>query len=270
VSLILIFFLCLLDTDTKSKSIRIDSTDDRLTIVKEKTIQQEYVDYSVNQFDLKPLRQQKIVLDYPLLLGSMIINDVLSFQYVHDVGFDLMENTCLKWSKDEQLKHRVNTTLLVIVISAVDNFERRRMIRESWASKDGVMVAGNSVQVVFLVGLSSNQSTTLTLKNESIVHRDIIQVNVNDAYSNLTSKSVAFLHWAHTHCPKVDWVLKCDDDNYVNGKFLLTLLNQLATKKGSDFSIYGKIVPTLIPERKKSMIHQLKNRICYLLFYLFV
>ena len=254
VFLIIIFMMCILYADKKGIRIRRDSIDayPHPIIVREKTIQQEYVDYSVHQFNLKPLDQQTIVLDYPQELGK-VINDVLSFQYLLDVGFDLMNKTCLKWNMDEEtFQQRAKRTLLIVVISAVGNFERRRILRESWASRDGVLVAANSVQVVFLVGLSSNQSATMNLKNESSFYRDIIQVNTIDAYSNLTLKSVALLHWTHTHCRKVDWVLKCDDDNYVNGELFLTLLKRLGTN--SDFSIYGKVVPTLVPERKKSKI----------------
>ena len=220
------------------------------SVNKADTIEQKYVDLTVSRLNLKPLDQQLIPSDYPYHLLGAVVNDIVSLQYSLEVSNKLMEKTCFKWNKDS-LK---NDTLLVVVISAVAHFEQRRMIRDTWASNEGELISNYNVQVVFLVGLSPDKKEIQQLANESAIYEDVIQVNAVDSYSNLTLKTVALLYWTYTRCPKVNWILKCDDDNYVNGQFLVTLLNEISPSMKNSASIYGKVVPTLIPERKKSKI----------------
>lgn len=81
-----------------------------------------------------------------------------NFSYPIDVG----DEVC---SKPEIL-------LLAVVITAPQNFLKRRLIRETWG---GVMHKSKSMNVVFLVGHSSNQTVNNLVIEESNWNQDIIQ-----------------------------------------------------------------------------------------------
>ena len=202
----------------------------------------KFVEYSVARMGLQSLDQIPS-LDPSL---GMVVNDVLSFQYYLNINKNLLAQSCLKWTEGP-LNNSTETTLLVVVVSAVGHFERRSLIRKTWATWGDEQK--NWVQVVFLVGLSSASDETQRLVNESSLHGDLVQVNVIDSYSNLTLKSVALLHWTHTHCQSAKWILKCDDDLYVNFHFLRDTIT-LRLPNGSD-KLYGSGVKADSPKRSK-------------------
>ena len=55
-----------------------------------------------------------------------------------------------------------------------------------------------------------------SLYRENYHHRDIIQGNFIDSYRNLTYKHAMGLKWVKYFCNGADYVLKTDDDNYIN------------------------------------------------------
>ena len=77
-------------------------------------------------------------------------------------------------------------TLLAVVTSATDNFEKRLAIRQTWANSE----LFPSIEAVFITGLSKNDSINERLANESKIYGDIIQENFVDTYKNLTIKTV--------------------------------------------------------------------------------
>ncbi|KAG8239191.1 hypothetical protein J437_LFUL018850 [Ladona fulva] len=116
--------------------------------------------------------------------------------------------------------------LLVIVCSSVTNFEARQAIRETWASE----AVAPKVRVAFLLGNPAPSveeeaedgeipsSTALQIKvfEESRLHGDIIQEGFVDTYNNLTLKSVMLLKWTSQHCSSARYIMKTDDDMFVN------------------------------------------------------
>lgn len=61
---------------------------------------------------------------------------------------------------------------------------------------------------------------------ESRTHGDILQEDFVDSYMNLTIKSVMGLKWASTHCPQARFLMKTDDDMFINVPSLLTYLQE--------------------------------------------
>jgi hypothetical protein len=176
---------------------------------------------------------------------------VLSFQYPVDIDHK-EKPKCRHWANasldSTNTDANLNRTLLIVVISAVENFARRDLIRQTWASPHFVDVEW--IEIIFLVGttLFENQTIQDRLQKENVEYKDLVQVNVVDSYANLTLKSIALLHWAHGHCPGAQLVFKCDDDNYINWNVLSKILPNLNDTR----SIYGTPVPTLYAERWKS------------------
>ena len=105
--------------------------------------------------------------------------------------------------------------LLVVVCSAVPHLAARATIRESWA-RDAASLG--SVGVVFLLGRQQQGDNTLQLQvsNESQEYGDIVQEDFIDTYANLTVKTLMLLKWFTENCPDTQYVMKTDDDMYIN------------------------------------------------------
>ncbi|KAL1423568.1 hypothetical protein MTO96_020952 [Rhipicephalus appendiculatus] len=115
--------------------------------------------------------------------------------------------------------------LAVVVCSAVDNFEHRAAIRVTWGRD---VSADKGTGVFFLVGKPGDtprgQYAQSRLINESVHHKDVIQADFRDTYRNLTIKTVFMLKWAYVNCSRTRFLLKVDDDMFVNVEKLLRFL----------------------------------------------
>ena len=127
------------------------------------------------------------------------------------------ENVCNNAAPESSISSSKNVRLLVVVCSAVENAKERDTIRDSWASPS---LTPDSVKVVFLVGKSNNFSVESDIMAEADKFGDIIQEDFLDSYANLTVKSLMMLRWFTRTCDTTPYVLKTDDDVYIN-------LNQL-------------------------------------------
>lgn len=132
-----------------------------------------------------------------------VINDVLSFRYPITI------RPCLD----------VKPSVFIAVVSAPGNFEKRRIIRQTWqihlkaASHKGLLkIAGFG----FMLGLTTNLTHQAQIEEESKTYGDIIQIGMSDFYRNLSLKVAGIFNWLYRNCSKVDFVFKVDDDVYVN------------------------------------------------------
>ncbi|XP_076030130.1 beta-1,3-galactosyltransferase 1-like [Oratosquilla oratoria] len=114
--------------------------------------------------------------------------------------------------------------LLVLVSSAVPNFYRRQAIRETWGGSTAL--EGFNAKLVFLLGNPHDSSIQPQVVEEYRTHGDVLQEDFLDSYLNLTLKTVMGLKWAWRHCPQARFVLKTDDDMYVNVPLLLGMLQE--------------------------------------------
>ena len=80
------------------------------------------------------------------------------------------------------------------------------------------------------------------IRRESLIYGDIIQVNLIDKYGiELTNKTVAMLHWSHHYCPQAEYIMKTDDDVYLNVHNLARVLHKLQSQ--SLQGIFGTRIP---------------------------
>jgi len=119
----------------------------------------------------------------------------------------------------------------ITVKSAVDHFEHRQAIRDSWAS-----IANGEATIVFLLGMPTGDSANVVLEQierEADEHEDIVLGQYIDSYTNLTVKALTGLAWRSEHCSKPEFTLSIDDDTYVD---LDELLNRhLSRLPDADF-----------------------------------
>ncbi|KAL8605217.1 hypothetical protein ACOMHN_031158 [Nucella lapillus] len=103
---------------------------------------------------------------------------------------------------------------LVIVHTATGNFQRRRLIRETWAGKN--LMKTQTQRVLFLLGLTKDTSTQRMIENELLVYGDLVQGQFKDSYHNLTHKGVMAYRWVAQYCPQAQLIVKVDDDIFIN------------------------------------------------------
>ena len=115
-------------------------------------------------------------------------------------------------------------SLLVLVTSGLEHGERRRAIRQTWGGQ--TLLGQSQARLVFLLGTTHTRQPSLEeeLAAEAGQHGDIVREDFLDTYQNLTLKTLAGLKWAGQHCQQASFVLKTDDDMYVNVRGLLDYL----------------------------------------------
>ena len=114
--------------------------------------------------------------------------------------------------------------LLVVVTSTVNSYQRRQAIRGTWLSVTQKNTHPH-IRHVFLFGYT-NEKESVNLKKEYDVHHDIIQQSFKDSYKNLTLKTLMGLEWAGRFCPTAKYIMKTDDDMFVNVTNVLRLTRQ--------------------------------------------
>nr|XP_021000475.1 beta-1,3-galactosyltransferase 1 [Parasteatoda tepidariorum] len=130
--------------------------------------------------------------------------------------------------------------IVVVVCSAVPNFDARDSIRNTWGQ---YAASQRNMQVLFLLGKSSNDSLNAAVANESSKYSDIIQEDFLDTYNNLTLKSVMLLKWVNQNCGHAKYVMKTDDDMFVH----LPNLFKLLKAKGHQNMLLGCLIKGATP-----------------------
>lgn len=102
--------------------------------------------------------------------------------------------------------------LLVIVNSAVNHWEARSAVRQTW----GRFAVERGATLFFLIGSTTDPSFQRRVEIEEEHNGDILQGHFIDNYFNLTLKTISMMKWISDRCSKVKYVLKVDDDMFVN------------------------------------------------------
>nr|XP_040052487.1 beta-1,3-galactosyltransferase 2 [Gasterosteus aculeatus aculeatus] len=120
----------------------------------------------------------------------------------------------------------------------------REAVRETWGAPS------EDTLTLFYVGLPEGgrgSRVQALLEEESSARADIIQVNFQDSYQNLTVKTMMMMSWLATHCPNASYAMKADADVFVN---VFHLLRRLRSSPGRDF-ITGSVISDGRPRRSR-------------------
>ncbi|KAH3883780.1 beta-1,3-galactosyltransferase 5-like [Dreissena polymorpha] len=138
--------------------------------------------------------------------------------------------------------------LLIVVPSVPSHADIREVIRSTIGSfgkyRDQTVHGLNiavpfSVKLVFVLGRNGDALTDLAVRNESHSYGDILQADFVESYYNLTRKMLVTLKWVSVYCSEIDYMLKLDEDVFVNIPVLVHYLRTFRyTTKGS---IHGHI-----------------------------
>ncbi|XP_060843634.1 uncharacterized protein LOC132923712 [Rhopalosiphum padi] len=68
---------------------------------------------------------------------------------------------------------------------------------------------------------------------------DLVECQSRDTYTNLTLKSIAALEWTRQYCPWARYLLKTDDDMFIDVRRLLRFINKVETETVTESSVGG-------------------------------
>ncbi|XP_037809889.1 uncharacterized protein LOC119602439 [Lucilia sericata] len=134
--------------------------------------------------------------------------------------------------------------LLILITSAQTHAEARLGIRQTW----GHYGTRRDVSTAFILGRTTNATVSEALTQENMIYGDLIRGHFIDSYNNLTLKTLSSLEWVDQNCPKVKYILKTDDDMFINVPKLLQFLDAHAKDKRV---IYGRLAKKWKPIRNK-------------------
>ncbi|XP_071819970.1 beta-1,3-galactosyltransferase 5-like [Apostichopus japonicus] len=117
--------------------------------------------------------------------------------------------------------------LLVLMLSRASNIMQRKAQRESCLSMK--VVRGRNVRSVFLLGKPQEEKLLADIKAEQEQYQDILMEDFDETYNNLTLKVLMGMKWADEYYSNASWVMKVDDDVYVDLSNAVRLLEGLNT-----------------------------------------
>ncbi|KAK5639224.1 hypothetical protein RI129_011716 [Pyrocoelia pectoralis] len=189
-----------------------------------------------------PVTNKNISSEIPILLSfsNSLQSDLtrgVPAQVIYEAGHSSTNlNICQEKGKHLQL--------LIIITSAPSHEGARMAIRQTW----GHFGARRDVSIVFMLGATNNMNFRDKLEKEHFMYEDILQGKFIDTYENLTLKSISMLEWVKDNCPQADYVLKTDDDMFINIPRLLTFIS----KHNPEIrAIYGRLAKKWKPIRNK-------------------
>ena len=165
-------------------------------------IYSDYVRYTVKTFNLAGVKSNSALPHKAPSAKSALV----------DIDFNF-------WQPEEEMDIcQSSTDYVVLVVSAVDNYERRQAARRTWI--DQLQHSSGRVKTLFVVGQSGQQS----IQREWRQYGDVIQVLVPDSARGAALKTAAGLLWIQQNCPQVKQILKCEDDVFVNVPKMLHII----------------------------------------------
>ncbi|XP_037709466.1 beta-1,3-galactosyltransferase 5 isoform X4 [Drosophila subpulchrella] len=191
----------------------------------------------------------KVLLDSKHILGRKSM-ELLSIETEVPVRMPLVRTIYEPGHLDNEIdKERIcprgglYTKLLVLITSAVHHEAARMSIRQTWMHYG----SRRDVGMAFILGRTTNQTLNKVIEQEDFMYRDLIRGHFIDSYNNLTLKTISLLEWTDLHCPKAKYLLKTDDDMFINVPKLITLMSTLKANR----SIYGRRAENWKPIRNK-------------------
>ncbi|XP_065208904.1 beta-1,3-galactosyltransferase 1-like [Planococcus citri] len=124
----------------------------------------------------------------------------------------------------------------IVVHSEAQNHEQRLAIRNTWAMDT---LTNHNISVVFFLGLSEEEHVNDRVRTENQEFNDVIVENFLDTPQNATLKSVMMLKWVTETCDVMNWIMKVNDDVFVNVPNFAKLLNDTSFPKRG--ALYGAL-----------------------------
>lgn len=193
-------------------------------------------------------------LDIPMKRGGKF--DLLTLQKARERNLarfttcdKCMEYTFDRIQNNAQIcTHRgSNIDLLVLITTTHEANDRRDAIRKTWISTSQNNTS--NIRYGFLLGTSSDETLMSKVIAEAKQNGDLIIDNFVDSYHNLTYKTLMGFEWAVEFCSLAKYVMKTDDDVYVNVNNVVEFAKQ--HNHDLDNALAGSCSVWLRPNRHK-------------------
>ena len=122
----------------------------------------------------------------------------------------------------DQLETTEQLFAIIYVHSAPENFNRRLLIRNTWGNCSS---SKYTCRLVFFLGLPGKQGVEEAIQIEADMYKDVVQEDFVDHYHNLTHKAIGAMRWISEFCFKARFIVKADDDMFVDTVKLFKLLD---------------------------------------------
>ena len=114
-------------------------------------------------------------------------------------------------------------TLFIVILSARENIDKRNAIRKTWLLP---LQKIKNVKHKFVIGSSNDGYLDQQLEQEDGAYQDLLLLpNLADDYGTLTGKVVESFKWVNKNI-RTDFLLKCDDDSFVQLTKLLGVIRE--------------------------------------------
>ncbi|XP_075251296.1 beta-1,3-galactosyltransferase 9-like isoform X2 [Convolutriloba macropyga] len=137
----------------------------------------------------------------------LVPKDLIKFDNYSELYLDANAEVC----KRKPLQNRV----LVVIPSRTNNYNKRVLIRNTWADLT-LFTPRLNYTFIYFVGRPQSRVQKLLIQAEQSLFGDVVTLNQVDHYFNLTLKMLSVFTWVQHHCPDSLYVYKIDDDVYVN------------------------------------------------------
>ncbi|XP_058713282.1 beta-1,3-galactosyltransferase 4 [Poecile atricapillus] len=104
----------------------------------------------------------------------------------------------------------------LVALGSPSHLERRLAVRNTWGGNTWPDTDTPPSRTVFVLGVSTSPREQREVLEEWRQHRDILQGDFLDTYANLTWKTLLLLRWSRSCCEGTPFLLKADDDVFVN------------------------------------------------------
>ncbi|CAH1798512.1 unnamed protein product [Owenia fusiformis] len=187
---------------------------------------------------MKCKRQSKCILMYVLIIGilwsgsavwKIARNTLTTNTNCKNITKGLQQKFTASIAKIESIFH-INSlhqqnnrslsqsndfTILILVCSNPKNTHLRKAIRKTWLSMKHP-TPNITIKYRFVIGNTDDNSIQENIKTEIDKFDDIVHGDFVDSYLNLTIKTLYAMKWAIFNEPNVNYVLKADDDAFIN------------------------------------------------------
>lgn len=140
--------------------------------------------------------------------------------------------------------------LVLLVPVAPGAVEAREAVRRTWGA------SGEDLLTLFFLGISQGGPPRGLLEAEVRTHADIVQMDFQDNYQNLTIKTMMMMNWLAVYCPNASYAMKVDADIFVN---VFLLLKRLRGSPRHGF-ITGSVISDGVPRRDGGKWHVSKEQ----------
>ncbi|XP_048776327.1 beta-1,3-galactosyltransferase 5-like [Ostrea edulis] len=120
-------------------------------------------------------------------------------------------------------KNHQSMKVVLFITTTATAIERRTVLRHTWlsVSKNNT----SNVRYAFVIGGVPDSEVRESIQLENEFYKDILQGEFLDVYHTLTIKTMMALNWATKHCPQDVYVMKTDDDVFINMPALLNVID---------------------------------------------